>query len=88
LASVGTDRAGFDHVFAALTGDAAVKSAECFAIANRYKKDPASDNDDPYVFKFASKREAFDFIYDTYIRRAQVEIKVGIIDRITRWATN
>jgi hypothetical protein len=85
LASAGTDRAGFDQVFEQMKIDPAVKIAEIYAIANRYKNDPT---DGKFVFKFTSKREALDFIFDTYIGRAQAESKAGIIDRITRWATN
>lgn len=84
LALAGTDRTEFDRVFAALKGEAAVKSNECFAIANRYKNDPINAS---FLFKFSSKREALDFIFDTYIGRAQAESKAGIIDRITNWAT-
>lgn len=83
LAEAGTDRSQFDELFAKLKSDPAAKAVECFAIANRYKNDPI---DGKYVFKFGSKREALDFIFDTYIGRAQAESKAGIIDRITKWA--
>ena len=84
LVLAGTDRTQFDHAFTALKNDINVKSNECFAIANRYKNQPINGS---FLFTFSSKREALEFIFDTYIGRAQAESKAGIIDRITNWAT-
>ena len=83
LAAVGTDRRSFDILFAELKGSPVVRAAECSAIANRYRNDPTGGT---YVFKFSSKLEAQEFIFDTFIGRAQAESKAGIIDRMTKWA--
>lgn len=84
LSEVGTDRPSFDRVFAALQNDKLVKLQEAVDVANRYMNDPISGQ---YVMRFETKRKAFDFIFSTYIERAQEESKLGIIDRMTRWAS-
>jgi hypothetical protein len=85
LSDAGTARDQFDQAFGAMKDDPSVRSAECFAIANRYKNDLV---DEAFEFKFDTKKEAVDFIFDTFIGRAQAQSKAGIIERVTKWANS
>ena len=84
LFASGTNRELFDQAFNALKASATAKAAECFEIANVYKNRPTGGT---YRYKFTSKNKALEFIFETYITRAQEESKAGIIARITKWAS-
>ena len=84
LLDAATDRSKFDAAFSAVKADKAVKIAEMGEIANRFKNTPSGAS---HRYSHASKTAAADFIFDTYIERAQFESKMSAIERMTRWAT-
>ncbi|MEQ1650199.1 MAG: hypothetical protein ABL898_16590 [Hyphomicrobiaceae bacterium] len=85
LAKIGCNQVLFEAAITRLKSDSQVKNPEAFAIANRYRNEPTQSD---VEFRFSSKREALNFIYETFLTRAQDENKAGIIDRLTRWVTH
>lgn len=83
LLAAGTDRQRFDEAFSALKSDKAVKIAEVTEIARRYRNQPTGAT---HPYKFDSKTKALDFIFATYMSRADAENRLNIIDQMTRWA--
>jgi hypothetical protein len=81
LFKAGTDAALFDEVLRLLRGNRAISLADLCLIANRFKNELSGGK---YVFKFKSKTEVYDFIYDTYLGRALGASKMKAIDDLHR----
>ncbi len=84
LFAAGVARDRFDAAFVALKSDPLAKIGECVEVANIYKNRPTNGT---FKYKFESRTKALDFIFDTYLGRAQDESKAGIIDKLAKWAT-
>jgi hypothetical protein len=84
LFSAGTDSGQFQRHLDQIRVDKRVGLSEASVIANRYKNQLSGGQ---YVFKFKSKKEAFDFIYDTFLGRALGESKMKAIDALHRQAS-
>ena len=84
LFAAGTDRGHFDTAFTALKSDDSAKAPECSEIASVYKNRPTNGT---YKYRFDSRAKALEFVYDTYLGRAEDDSKSSIIDRMTKWAT-
>lgn len=82
LLSAGINRPAFDAAFNALRADKTVKAAEMHAIANRFKVAPSGSM---HIFKFKTKREATDFVFQTYLDRALTQSKIELIAKSTAW---
>ncbi len=83
LFAAGNDRALFDQAFGNLKSDKMAKFGEVTEIARRYRNQPTGAT---HPYKFDSKTKALDFIFATYMSRADAENRLNIIDQMTRWA--
>lgn len=82
LLAAGANEDQYHQAFRAMKADRNVKTPEIVEIANRYKNAPLGET---FRYKFDTRKKAEDFIFDTFLGRAQAVSKFEVIDRMFKW---
>jgi hypothetical protein len=84
LLDAGLDQVAFAEILEALDRDKTIKKVEWASIANVYINAPSKGE---HLFKYTTIKDARSAIREAFIERFESDSKLGIIQRITGWAS-